>query len=135
MQALAIQAPDITEVHVKDCLVEPDRGGWAHLACVSGRGHLPMQAMFVELLLLGENHPQVSAFGLEEEEGYFAPALRRPSDGPDPCIPNRTASFTDIGAGDLATRLHREAAAAHRQVETIRAMLADIALEAERTEG
>lgn len=135
MQALAIQAPDITEVHVKDCLVEPDRGGWAHLACVSGAGHLPMQAMFVDLLLLGEDRPQVLAFGLEEEEGYFAPALRRPSDGPDPFIPARTASFTDLGQGDLAVRLRREATAAHRQVQTIRTMLDDIAQEAERTKG
>lgn len=135
MPALAIQAPEITEVHVKDCLVAPDRGGWAHLACISGEGHLPMQAMFVDLLLLGEDRPQVLAFGLEEEEGYFAPALRRPSDGPDPFIAARTASFTDLGQGDLAARLSRETAAAHRQVETIRTMLDDIAQEAERTEG
>lgn len=135
MPALAIQARDVTEVHVKDCLVEPDRGGWAHLACVSGAGHLPMQAMFVDLLLLGEDRPQVLAFGLEEEEGYFAPALRRPTDGPDPFIPARTASFTDLGQGDLAARLSREVAAAHRQVETIRTMLDDIAQAAERTEG
>jgi sugar phosphate isomerase/epimerase len=135
MPALAIQAPHITEVHVKDCLVQPDRGGWAHLACLSGEGHLPIQAMLPELLLLGEDRPQVLAFGLEEEEGYFAPALRRPSDGPDPFIPARTASFTGRGTGDLGPRLSREAAAAHRQVETIRTMLEDIALEAERTGG
>lgn len=135
LPALAIQAPYVTEVHVKDCLIEPDRGGWAHLACVSGAGHLPMHAMFAELLLLGEDRSQVLAFGLEEEEGYFAPALRRPSDGPDPFIPARTASFTDLGSGDLAARLSREADAAHRQVETIRIMLDDIAQEAERTEG
>ena len=135
MPALAIQAPYVTDVHVKDCLVKADRGGWAHLACISGAGHLPMQAMFVDLLLLGADRPQVLAFGLEEEEGYFAPALRRPSDGPDPFIPARTASFTDLGPGELAPRLSREAAAAHRQVETIRAMLDDIAQEAERIEG
>lgn len=135
LPALAIQAPHVTEVHVKDCLIEPDRGGWAHLACISGEGHLPMQAMFVDLLLLGEDRPQVLAFGLEEEEGYFAPALRRPSDGPDPFIPARTASFTDLGPSDLTVRLSRETAAAHRQVETIRTMLDDIAREAERTEG
>lgn len=135
MPALAIQAPCVTDVHVKDCLVQPDRGGWAHLACLSGKGHLPLQAMFAELLLLGDERPQVLAFGLEEEEGYFAPALRRPSDGPDPFIPARTASFTDLGPGDLKQRLRQEADAAHRQVETIRTMLGDIAAEAERAEG
>lgn len=132
LPALVAQAPHITEVHVKDCLIQPDRGGWAHLACLSGEGHLPMEAMFVELLLLGENQPQVLAFGLEEEEGYFAPALRLPSDGPDPFIAARTASFTDIGPGDLAARLQQEAAAAQRQVETVRTLLSEIATEAER---
>lgn len=132
LPALAIQAPHVTEVHVKDCLVQPDRGGWAHLACRSGEGHLPMQALFVELLMLGDERPRVLAFGLEEEEGYFAPALRRPGDGPDPFIPARTASFTGLGPGDVEARLRREVAAAHRQVETIRAMLDEIAREAER---
>ncbi|MEO5321929.1 TIM barrel protein [Mesorhizobium sp. CC13] len=135
MSALAIQAPYITEAHVKDCLVQPDRGGWAHLACLSGEGHLPMQAMFVELLLLGGDRPQVLAFALEEEEGYFAPAMRRSSDDPDPFIPARTASFTELGSGDLETRLRREAAVAHRQVQTVRTMLREIAAEAERKLG
>ncbi|WP_395451446.1 sugar phosphate isomerase/epimerase family protein [Aminobacter sp. UC22_36] len=134
LPALAAQAPHVTEVHVKDCLVMPDRGGWAHLACQSGGGHLPMQAMFVDLLLLGEGRPQILAFGLEEEEGYFAPALRFTAEEPDPFIPARSASFTDLGTDDLSARLQQEALAAHRQVETVRAMLDEIAAEAERTQ-
>lgn len=134
LPALAVQAPHVTEVHVKDCLVMPDRGGWAHLACLSGSGHLPMQAMFVDLLLLGEDRPQVLVFGLEEEEGYFAPGLRFAAEEPDPFIPARSASFTDLGTDDLATRLRQEAQAAHRQVETVRAMLDEIAIEAERNQ-
>ncbi|GAA4117575.1 sugar phosphate isomerase/epimerase [Aminobacter aganoensis] len=133
LPALAAQAPHVTEVHVKDCLVTPDRGGWAHLACQSGSGHLPMHAMLVELLLLGEDRPQVLAFGLEEEEGYFAPALRFAAEGSDPFIPARSASFTELGTDDLPARLRQEAQAARRQVETVRAMLDEIAAEAERT--
>ena len=45
LAALQRQAPWVREVHVKDCLVLPDRGGWAHRACRSGEGHLPMQAL------------------------------------------------------------------------------------------
>lgn len=133
LPALTIQAPYVTDVHVKDCLVREDRGGWAQLACLSGEGQLPMQAMFAELLLLGVDRPQVRAFGLEEEEGYFAPALRRPLDGPDPFIPARTASFTDLRSGYLTGRLVRETMAAHRQVTAIRNMLEDIARQAEKT--
>jgi sugar phosphate isomerase/epimerase len=131
LEALAIQAPHVTEVHVKDCLVVPDRGGWAHLACISGQGHLPMHGLLIELLLLGETAPQVTAFGLEEEDAYFAPALRFPSEDADPFIQARTASYTDPGPGDLAERLIRETAAAQAQVATIRTMLDDIAAQAE----
>lgn len=133
LEALGRQAAHVTEVHVKDCLIQPDRGGWAHLACVSGTGHLPMRSMLIELLLLGEEKPQVVAFGLEEEEGYFAPALRLPSDGPDPFIAARSPSFTEVDPANMEKRLKQEAAAASAQVTTIKAMLYDIAQEARQS--
>lgn len=132
LAALARQASWVREVHVKDCLVVPDRGGWAHRACQSDEGHLPMRALLVELLLLGAEAPQVVAFGLEEEEDYFAPAMRMPGDDVDPVIPARSASFTDPGTGDLAARLQRERDAALRQLRVVRAMLDEIATEAEQ---
>lgn len=131
LAALRRQARWVREVHVKDCVVVPDRGGWAHRACRSDEGHLPMRALLTELLLLGADTPQVCAFGLEEEEEYFAPAMRLPSDDADPLIPARTASFTDPGAGDLATRLRHERDAAARQLRVVRAMLDEIAAAAE----
>ncbi|NEY91562.1 sugar phosphate isomerase/epimerase family protein [Tabrizicola oligotrophica] len=131
LEALRRQAPWLREAHVKDCLILPDRGGWAHRACQSGEGHLPMAALLVELLLLGEEAAQVTAFGLEEEEDYYAPALRFPGEGPDPHIPARTASFTDPGPGDLSARLQREREAALRQLQVVRALLDDIATAAE----
>ncbi len=132
LAALACQAPYITEVHVKDCLIQADRGGCAHLACASGQGHLPIHAMLIELLLLGKDSPQVLAFGLEEEEGYFAPALRWPGQGPDPFIAARTPSYTEIDSSDIDGRLKQEAVAAATQVRTVRSMLDEIATEARR---
>lgn len=90
-----------------------------------------MHALMVELLLLGEKRPQVTAYGLEEEDGYFAPALRFPLERPDPFIAARTQSYTDPGPGDLRTRMSDEAAAARAQVATVRALLLGIAAEAE----
>ena len=130
LAALMRQAAHITDVHIKDCTIQPDRGGWAHLACATGQGELPIHAMLVELLLLGEAKPQVLAFGLEEEEGYFAPALRWPSQEADPFIAARTPSFTDPGSSNLAQRLKQESMAAHTQVRTVRSILEDIAREA-----
>jgi sugar phosphate isomerase/epimerase len=37
-EALAVMAPHVTEVHIKDIKIVPDRGGWGHLACKSGTG-------------------------------------------------------------------------------------------------
>lgn len=91
-----------------------------------------MRAMLVELLLLGEEKPQVVAFGLEEECGYFAPAFRFPNEGVDPFIPARTASFTEIGDMDVTQRLRDETTAAYVQVRTIRSMLDDIICEVEK---
>lgn len=127
LAALARQAAHVTEVHVKDCRVVPDGSGWAHEACPSGSGDIPMAALLVELLLLGEASPQVTAFGLEEEDGYRSPAFRFPDEGPDPVIPPREPSLTDPGSGPLKERLARERAAARAQTATIRAMLNAIA--------
>ncbi|QYZ70290.1 sugar phosphate isomerase/epimerase family protein [Neotabrizicola shimadae] len=132
LAALSAQAPRIAEVHVKDARALPDRGGWAHLACATGTGHLPMHTMLARLLLLGQDRPQVTAFGLEEEEGYLAPAFRFPGEGPDPVIPPRPPSETDPGPGDLAERLARERDLAIAQVCKVRAMLADLAAAARR---
>lgn len=126
LAALVAQAPHITEVHVKDALALPDGTGWAHRACRTGTGHLPMAAMLVELLLLGQDRPQVTAFALEEEEDYLAPAFRFPDEGPDPVIPPRGPSETDPGAGPLALRLQRERQAAEDQLAFVRGLLARI---------
>lgn len=127
LAALAAQSPRITRVHVKDARALPDRGGWAHLACETGTGHLPLRAMLARLLLLGQDRPQVTAFGLEEEEGYLAPAFRFPDEGPDPVIPPRGPSETDPGPGDLGLRLSHERELARAQLCQVRSMLAEIA--------
>jgi len=94
VQALHVQAPWVTEVHVKDARILPDRGGWAQLCCRSGTGDIPLARLLAELLLLGQHEPQVRAIALEEEVNYFAPAYRFPNDPKDPFIPPRTASKT-----------------------------------------
>lgn len=130
LAALAAQAGLVTEVHVKDCLVVPDRGGWGHVACATDTGHIPMRALLVRLLLLGGDAAQVRAFALEEEEEYFAPAFRFPGEGADPVIPHRGPSETPFDPGKAEERLAREREAAMRQVRVVRSMLAEIADEA-----
>ena len=94
VEALAVQAPWVTEVHIKDARVLPDRGGGAQLCCRTGTGDIPLARLLAELLLLGDHEPQVRAFGLEEEVNCFAPAYRFPGVPPDPDIPSRGINTT-----------------------------------------
>lgn len=126
LEALRAQSKHITEVHIKDCLVEPDRCGWAQRGCVSGTGHIPFADLLLHLLLLGADRPQVTAFGLEEEVDYFAPAMRFPGEDTDPFIRFRTASLTDVGKHGIGERLIRERDEATAQIATVRALLTNI---------
>jgi len=124
--ALAIMAPFVTDVHIKDAKILPDRGGFAHRACRSGEGDIDFASLLTTLLLLGET-PQVRAFGCEEENGMYAPAYRFPAEPVDPVIPPRDASSTELAPGeDLQTRLVKEKAEAVAQIAYVRTVLSDI---------
>lgn len=131
--ALATMAPFVTDVHIKDAKILADRGGFAHRACCSGKGDIDFTALLTTLLMLGEM-PQVRAFGCEEENEMYAPAYRFPTDPPDPIIPPRDASITELAPGeDLRARLIREKAEATAQIAYVRRVLSDIRSRAERS--
>lgn len=130
--ALAKMAPYVTDVHIKDASFVPDRGGFAHRACRSGEGDIDFRGLLTTLLLLGDR-PQVRAFGCEEENEMFAPAYRFPTDAPDPIIPPRDPSTTEVTLGeDLPSRLARERAEAVAQISYVRQILADISTQARK---
>lgn len=130
--ALEVMAPYVTDVHIKDAKILPDRGGYAHLACRSGEGDIAFAPLLTRLLLLGDT-PQVRAFACEEENEMFAPAYRFPDDPPDPVIPARDASTTDPTDGEaLDARLLREKAEATAQIAYVRAILADLLTQARK---
>jgi sugar phosphate isomerase/epimerase len=131
--ALATMAPYVTDVHIKDAKILPDRGGYAHRACRSGEGDIDFTGLLTALLLLGEDAPQVRAFACEEENEMFAPAYRFPDDPPDPVIPMRAASTTDPTKGEpLPARLARERDEATRQIAYVRNTLADLRATAQK---
>lgn len=121
LAALKVMAPYITQVHVKDARVIREGNGWAHEACRSGQGELPIDEMLRELLLLGEEKPQVISFGLEEEVDYYAPPFRFDDEGDNPWIPWRTASYTPLPDEDkVGERLALEIEHATEQIKFIR---------------
>jgi hypothetical protein len=60
-------APYVTDVHIKDAKIVPDRGGFAHRACRSGEGDVDFTGLLTTLLLLGDP-PQVRAFGCNRQQ-------------------------------------------------------------------
>lgn len=130
--ALTAMAPHVTDVHVKDAVILPDRDGFAHRACRTGEGDIDIEGLLTRLLLLGET-PQIRAFGCEEENGMYAPAYRFASDPPDPLIPLRDASVTLLAPGeDLQSRLAQERSEALAQIATIRRVVARIEAQARK---
>jgi hypothetical protein len=55
--------------------------------------------------MLGETKPQVRAFILEQEVGFYAPPFRGPGDDDDPYIPHREPSETEPPEGKDLQRI------------------------------
>jgi hypothetical protein len=85
-------------VHVKGGRKIVEGPGWGQLGVVQGSSEdeLPGNRMLYELLMLGENAPQVVCFALEQEAGYYAPPFRLAGEDADPQIRFRTPSETPL---------------------------------------
>ncbi|GGO84211.1 hypothetical protein GCM10011348_29930 [Marinobacterium nitratireducens] len=125
LDALAAMGPWISDVHIKDAQLVTERNGWGHRACRSGQGELPMALLLMELLLLGDEQPQVVAYGLEEEVDYYAPPLRFADEPADPFIPWRDVSETEMPEpGELEHRLAQERQDARGQLHHVQGLMA-----------
>jgi sugar phosphate isomerase/epimerase len=101
MDALSALAPHILQAHLKGVHVLPEGDGYGHRGVLQGspEDSLPGARMLFELLMLGDDEPQVIALALEQENLYYAPAFRHAGEGEDPFIPYRDLSTTGIPAG------------------------------------
>lgn len=127
LTSLLIQKLWITDVHLKDIRIVPDQGGMAQLGCRSSTGDLPLPRIIAMLLMLGTDKPQVRAIALEEEVGYFAPAVRFPDEQSDPMILKRNPSTTTRPTNiSLEASRAIELKHAQEQVGYIRQLLNDM---------
>ncbi|MFB0711401.1 sugar phosphate isomerase/epimerase family protein [Buttiauxella noackiae] len=126
LDALAVMGNEITQVHIKDALITHEGEGRGHTACISGQGELPFKELLLQLICLGENKPQVTAFGLEEEVDYYAPAFRFTDEDSNPWIPLREMSETPLPTYGLDERLNKEIVDAINQIRYVRNILSDI---------
>lgn len=131
LTALDTMAPYITQVHIKDALIVDEKGGTGHQACTSGQGDMPFKDLLVKLICLGDERPQVTSYGLEEEVDYYAPAFRFKDEGDNPWIPWRQMSETPLPEPHvLEERLEKEKNDAINQLQFVRSVLKQIKYEA-----
>ncbi|MEH6578033.1 MAG: TIM barrel protein [Amphritea sp.] len=132
LDALQVMAPHISDVHIKDAIVVEEQSGWGHQACRSGEGELPQVRLLLELLLLGQEQPQVLAYGLEEEVDYYAPPLRFANEESDPFIAYREVSETEVAKdADLEALLIKEKRDAWAQLNHVHGLLLQLRQHAE----
>lgn len=130
LPALAAMASNVTQVHIKDALIVREANGLGHKACISGQGDLPFKELLFQLVCLGENKPQVIAYGLEEEVDYYAPPFRFQHEDNNPWIPWREMSETPLPNKELDVRLEKEFNDALNQIAYVRNILQKLKQEA-----
>lgn len=107
LAALRALAPYIRQVHVKGARWTEEESGWGQVGVLQGSedDELPGTRLLYELLMLGDQEPQVICFALEQEVDYYAPPFRRRAEGPDPVISYREPSDTPPDPSKALDRL------------------------------
>jgi sugar phosphate isomerase/epimerase len=107
LAALQILAPYIRQVHVKGARKIVEGDGWGQLGVPQGsdEDEMPGARMVHDLLMLGDEKPQVICFALEQEVDYYAPAFRRADEPADPVIQYREPSETPVDGRKSRERL------------------------------
>jgi len=134
LQALRCLAPHIRQVHMKGVRIVPEARGFGHYGVLQGSpdDELPGARMLFELLMLGEDTPQVTAFILEQENHYPAPAFRTVDEEPDPFIPYRAMSDTPLPLGfTVEQMMEEEERWAINQITYVRGVLRELRVLAE----
>jgi len=92
---------------------------------------MPFKELLTHLICLGDDEPQVTAYGLEEEVDYYAPAFRFEDEDDNPWIPYRQMSETPLPEKHLLdARLRKEKEDAINQIYHVRNVLQQIKQEA-----
>jgi hypothetical protein len=136
MDALRTLSPWIKQAHLKGARIVPEGPGNGHRGVLQGspEDDLPGPRMLFELLMLGEEEPQVIALALEQENHYHAPMFRHHAEPADPFIPYREMSETALPEGtSLQEMLEGEPRWANSQVRVVRGILQELRTLAECT--
>jgi sugar phosphate isomerase/epimerase len=130
MAALRTLAPWIGQVHLKGARRLPEGTGFGQLGVPYGspEDEMPWPRMLYEMLLLGEDEPQMTCFALGQEVGYYAPAYRFADENSDPFIRFKLPSQTPFDPSTATSSLLNERRLATSQVCVTKCLLSQLRL-------
>jgi len=102
----------IRGAHCKDVIIIARGGSSSQLGVKLGQGDLCLSKIFFDLLMIGEEKPQLSFLSIQEVVGYFGTSWRSHLDTAEKVYPQRPTSRTnlpkDINGVELNQRMARE---------------------------
>jgi hypothetical protein len=98
----------IRGAHSKDVIVLPETGGQRCIGVRFGEGDLPLRKIYFDLLMLGEDTPQLEFIAVQNVVGYIAPAGRLRDESSDHVFQLKSSSRTPMTATEQERRLARE---------------------------
>jgi sugar phosphate isomerase/epimerase len=98
----------IRGAHSKDVIILPGTHGQRCIGVRLGEGDLPLSKIYFDLLMLGDDTPQVKFIAVQNVVGYVAPAGRLDNEPSDQVFLAKSASRTPMSSAEPAQRLARE---------------------------
>ncbi len=108
----------IKGAHSKDMIILPEAEGQSCIGVEFGSGDLPLAKIYFDLLMLGDDHPQVDFVAVQSVLGYIASASRLRSDSKDRIFESKGGSETPVPSIHRDARLLREREDARNHFES-----------------
>jgi hypothetical protein len=113
----------IRGAHSKDVIVIPEARGRSCVGVSLGQGDLPLAKMYFDLLMLGEDTPQLEFMAVQSVSGYIAPSGRLRDESSSRVFDAKTASATPMAAMEPERRLARERQDAQQHFESAKLLV------------
>ncbi|MFP6655852.1 MAG: TIM barrel protein [Myxococcota bacterium] len=113
----------IRGAHSKDVVVLPEADGQRCIGVRFGEGDLNLPKIYFDLLMLGEDEPQLEFIAIQNVVGYIAPTGRLSEETLDQVFELKSASQTPMAATDQDRRLARERQDVRHHFESAKLLL------------
>jgi sugar phosphate isomerase/epimerase len=123
LEDLYVMREVIRGAHSKDVVVLPETDGQRCIGVRFGEGDLNLPKIYFDLLMLGEDEPQLEFIAVQNVVGYIAPAGRLRDEPSNRVFQLKTASRTPMNTTGQDQRLARERQDVCQHLESARLLV------------